>query len=176
MAKPPLASLPRCISISGIFSKIFHNSTSCRLPRSSGLRTLLTIARSSQNAQRPGLVTITGFNQLSSLFTELEVCPSLASPVKGFQYNNDVDPLAIAFKRTQCNADITYILEQFTQRGRLESFEWYDDGEHYELENAIEPRPQSFWTALAGAAGTLKHLSFRFAVYELSSGRDLVSP
>ena len=91
----------------------------------------------------------------------------MANEIKSFSYADNT-----ASNRAQCNEDITYILQQITQRSRLESFKWIDGYSP----SKIEPRPEAFWTALAGAAGTLKHLSFEFATHELHKYRDLVSP
>jgi hypothetical protein len=134
------------------------------------------MTESSSTARQPGLVTITGLGKLSSFLSELQSRPHMASQIKALEYNKDEvtdarQDALMAANATQYNADLTYVLEQITQRGQLDSFRWnvyYDDGDEVEL------RPEAFWTALAGAAGTLKHLSFQFAPHELYDLWDLV--
>lgn len=153
-----------------------------------------TALNSSPSLPQPGSVVITSFEELSSLFSELKTRPEMAGQIRAFEYNDNgeeeyddeeadecdlsiegavgKEQAIIAAKRAQCNADITYILEQITQRGQLKSFKWDNQ---YESSEDIEPRAEDFWNALAGAAGTLEHLSLSFVTHELHHLGDLVS-
>jgi hypothetical protein len=206
MISSSTSALPRRTPTGIFLSRAFHKIPCWGLP-SSGLisinacrlnsphtTTTVTMTHRSQDMRQPGLVTINGFEQLSSLFSELQARPDLASQIKALEYKNDNDEdeedeeaddveqeleaareaaqASIAAKRAQCYADLTFILEQITQRGQLESFEWSDGSQAYD---DVEARPASFWTALSGAASTLKHFSLQFTTHELHKLVDTVS-
>ncbi len=78
----------------------------------------------SPKGRHPGLVALTGFQQLSSFFSELQAGPDLASHIKAFEFNNDEEEedaeqeavgaqetreALIAKERTQSHVDITYM-------------------------------------------------------------------
>lgn len=118
--------------------------------------------------RQAGLVAITGYEELSSLFSELQARPDLAKQIRAVEYSPDEDTR----KEPQCAADITYVLNQITQRSQLEYFKWTDP---YRSSKDDLTRPEAFWMALANAAGTLKHLSLTFATHELHRLSPMVS-
>ena len=120
------------------------------------------------SARQPGLMVIEGHEELSSMFSELQAQPGLARQIKALEYEPDAD----SRKRAQCATDITHVLNQITQRSQLESFKWTDP--HRAIDDELV-RPEAFWTALANAAGTLKHLSFSFTTHELHKLGPLVN-
>jgi hypothetical protein len=193
---PLIRSKPK---LSWIFPKFYplcsthFEATSSYLGAIKGMKITVVSYQSSPTAQprdQPGMLTINGFEQLSSLFSELQAEPEVASRIKGIQFMRDeedeveyaegeVDDAAIERattvikqKRDQCNADMTYILEQITQRGQLESFKW---NYAYQLDGEIQDRPEAFWTALGNASETLRYLSLELATHELHELGDIVS-
>jgi hypothetical protein len=138
------------------------------------LRTFSIKTQLFQNAHRPGPVAISTPKQLSSLFLQLQAQPALASKINTFEYNHAEVTMEQAEDsskwmerpsiKARCIADITFILEQTTQRGRLESFKWIDE---HPTDNDVTVKSTPFWTALAGASTTLNHLRTDFGIHEL---------
>jgi hypothetical protein len=136
-----------------------------------------------QDARQSGLVAITTSQQLSSLFLQLQAQPALASKIQAVYYNHaevtveqEADgspPMNCPSIQARCIADLTFILEQITQKGQLESFIFVDD--YCQTGDNVAAKSEAFWTVLAGASTTLNHLSIGFAPQELHELRDVVS-
>jgi hypothetical protein len=137
-------------------------------------RTFFIKAQLLQNAHHPAPVAISTPQQLSSLFLQLQAQPALASKINTLEYNHaevTMEQAEDGLKgmerpsiKAQYIADITFILEQITQRGRLESFKWIDE---HPTDNDVTVKSTPFWTALPGASTTLNHLRIDFGIHEL---------